>query len=81
MGNHLHSNIRYDFQWNCVLIPGVFKIPTVTKTEFSLPVNIICDNIREPGNLGSILRTCAAVGCKSVILTKGAFHHFNWLYK
>lgn len=32
---------------------------------------MICDNVREPGNLGAILRASAAVGCKKVILTKG----------
>ncbi|XP_044754041.1 rRNA methyltransferase 3, mitochondrial [Coccinella septempunctata] len=58
-------------------IMGVFKIPDVGETKYSLPVNIICDNIREPGNLGSILRTCAAVGCKSVILTKGCCDVWN----
>lgn len=48
--------------------------------NYSIPVNIICDNIREPGNLGSILRTCAAAGCKTVILTKGNFYFSCRLY-
>ncbi|XP_055845875.1 rRNA methyltransferase 3, mitochondrial [Episyrphus balteatus] len=36
-----------------------------------LPITVICDNIREPNNLGSIIRTCAAVPCEQVIVLKG----------
>lgn len=52
---------------------GIFKTPDVHQLEIknSLPITVICDNIREPGNLGAILRTSAAVGAKSVLLTKG----------
>lgn len=38
----------------------------------AVPVTIICDNVREPGNLGAILRVAAGAGCERVILTKGA---------
>ncbi|XP_045475340.1 rRNA methyltransferase 3, mitochondrial [Harmonia axyridis] len=58
-------------------IMGVFKIPELKETKYSLPVNIICDNIRDPGNLGSILRTCAAAGCKTIICTKGCCDIWN----
>lgn len=34
-------------------------------------MTVICDNVREPSNLGAILRTCSGVGCEEVILTKG----------
>lgn len=37
----------------------------------SLPLTVICDNIREPNNLGSIIRSCAAASCSKVIITKG----------
>lgn len=37
----------------------------------SLPLTVICDNIREPNNLGSIIRSCAGASCSKVIITKG----------
>lgn len=36
-----------------------------------LPISIICDNIREPNNLGAMIRVAAAAGVDQVILTKG----------
>ncbi|XP_063925086.1 rRNA methyltransferase 3, mitochondrial [Zophobas morio] len=54
-------------------IMAIFKLPSVEDftPKHALPITVICDNIREPGNLGTILRICAAVGCERVILTKG----------
>lgn len=37
----------------------------------TLPISVICDNIRDPGNLGTIIRTCASIGCDRLIATKG----------
>lgn len=53
---------------------GIFKTPDVQKNKpikNALPLTVICDNIREPGNLGSIMRSVAAVGCEKLILMKG----------
>ena len=53
---------------------GIFKTPNVHKNEpvdNALPLTIVCDNIREPGNLGSIMRAAAAVGCEKLIIMKG----------
>ncbi|GFR15159.1 rRNA methyltransferase 3, mitochondrial [Trichonephila clavata] len=53
----------------------VFKRPTTEKlhilSEPVIPVTIICDNIRDPGNLGAIIRNAAAAGCENILLTKG----------
>ncbi|GBM49964.1 hypothetical protein AVEN_20666-1, partial [Araneus ventricosus] len=53
---------------------GVFKKPTTETlhilSEPVIPVTLICDNIRDPGNLGSIIRNAAAAGCQNILLTK-----------
>lgn len=36
-----------------------------------IPITVICDQVREPNNLGGIIRTCAALPCTKVILLKG----------
>ncbi|NWX97783.1 MRM3 methyltransferase, partial [Nothoprocta ornata] len=68
--------------WSDVVTPqgllGIFSKPDYTKMAYpadqlsnSLPLVLICDNIRDPGNLGTILRSAAGAGCKKVLLTKG----------
>lgn len=57
-------------------IMGVFKKPNINEQYehnlySALPITVICDNIREPNNLGSIIRTCAAIPCKKIIVAKG----------
>lgn len=55
-------------------IIGIFEIPDVTakqSADDAIPLTIICDNIREPGNLGTIVRAAAAVGCEKLLLMKG----------
>ncbi|XP_069883523.1 rRNA methyltransferase 3, mitochondrial isoform X2 [Dipodomys merriami] len=42
-----------------------------TQVHNSLPLLLICDNLRDPGNLGTILRSAAGAGCSKVLLTKG----------
>ena len=41
------------------------------KARPTVPLSLICDNIRDPGNMGTILRSAAAAGCRDVLLTKG----------
>lgn len=36
-----------------------------------MPLVLICDNVRDPGSLGTILRCAAAAGCERVLLTQG----------
>ncbi|XP_001605709.1 rRNA methyltransferase 3, mitochondrial [Nasonia vitripennis] len=53
-------------------VMGIFKRPEPLKVKkSSLPITIICDNVRDPGNMGSILRAAAGVGVEKVVLTKG----------
>ncbi|XP_072325939.1 rRNA methyltransferase 3A, mitochondrial [Scyliorhinus torazame] len=46
------------------------KYPSVQQ-EHTIPLSLIGDNIRDPGNLGTILRSAVAAGCSKVLLTKG----------
>ncbi|XP_052660629.1 rRNA methyltransferase 3, mitochondrial [Harpia harpyja] len=68
--------------WSDVVTPqgliGIFSKPDHAKMSYpaaqltsSLPLLLICDNIRDPGNLGTILRSAAGAGCEKVLLTKG----------
>ncbi|XP_003800167.2 rRNA methyltransferase 3, mitochondrial isoform X1 [Otolemur garnettii] len=68
--------------WSDLVAPqgimGIFAKPdhvkmTYPKTQLhhSLPILLICDNLRDPGNLGTILRSAAGAGCSKVLLTKG----------
>lgn len=58
----------------CPGILGVFKHQESCKnysSHKSLPVTVILDQVREPGNIGGILRTLASVGIDHAILMKG----------
>ncbi|NWY65206.1 MRM3 methyltransferase, partial [Erithacus rubecula] len=68
--------------WSDLVTPqgllGIFSKPDPAKMCYpaaqlanSLPLLLICDNIRDPGNLGTILRSAAGAGCQKVLLTKG----------
>ncbi|MBN3304902.1 MRM3 methyltransferase, partial [Amia calva] len=66
--------------WSDLVTPqgviAIFSRPEVGKLVFPqqqepLPLSLICDNIRDPGNVGTILRCAAAAGCQRVLLTRG----------
>ena len=42
-----------------------------------LPITLICDNIRDPGNMGTIIRTASAVGCSKVLAMKGKIENVD----
>ncbi|XP_017875489.1 rRNA methyltransferase 3, mitochondrial [Ceratina calcarata] len=55
---------------------GIFNTPDLQNNAAhdnndAIPLTVICDNIREPGNLGSIMRAVAGVGCEKLIVMKG----------
>lgn len=50
---------------------------TPGKFIFADPFLLVLDGLQEPGNIGTILRTAAAVGLTEVALTKGTVDPFN----
>ncbi|RWS17519.1 DNA mismatch repair protein Mlh1-like protein [Dinothrombium tinctorium] len=57
---------------------GIFERPSPklisemhAKRTHHLPLTLIADNIRDPGNLGTLIRASAAAGIDKVICTKG----------
>uniref|UniRef100_A0A671QHK3 Mitochondrial rRNA methyltransferase 3a n=1 Tax=Sinocyclocheilus anshuiensis TaxID=1608454 RepID=A0A671QHK3_9TELE len=76
--------VRYEDMktWSDLVTPqgviAIFSKPDASCLVFpkdarlqSVPLFLLCDNIRDAGNLGTILRCAAAAGCDSVLLTKG----------
>lgn len=56
----------------CPGILAIFERPKeVQSDENCLPITVVCDNIREPSNLGSIFRVAAALPCRRVVVIKG----------
>ena len=58
-----------------VCCAGVFAKPAVGEVLCPqpgiLPLTLICDNVRDPGNMGTLIRTAAAAGCKKILTSKG----------
>uniref|UniRef100_A0A4W3I4X3 Uncharacterized protein n=1 Tax=Callorhinchus milii TaxID=7868 RepID=A0A4W3I4X3_CALMI len=68
--------------WSDLVTPhggmGIFRRPDHAKMKYptvqqenTVPLSLICDNIRDPGNLGTILRSAVAAGCSKVLITQG----------
>lgn len=60
----------------CPGIMGVFKKPSMDDIEIlrmgtAIPVSVILDNVRDPGNMGTLIRSAAAAGCSQLLLSKG----------
>ncbi|VDP37455.1 unnamed protein product [Soboliphyme baturini] len=60
---------------------GVFDKPdndfVAELQEQKIPLILICDNIREPGNIGSVIRSFAGIGCEKILMTKGKYMEFR----
>lgn len=66
--NHVESPQPIMF-WIQVDSPGQIPLPSCN--------TVYLDSIQDPGNLGTILRTCAAVGISSVYLSKGCVNPWS----
>lgn len=48
-----------------------------TKIDFSQDNYLILDNVQDPGNMGTIIRTCDSLNMKQIIVSKGAADIYN----
>lgn len=56
---------------------AVFPFPDLEIPAMTRPFYLIADQIRDPGNLGTLLRSAAAAGVTAVMLTEGSVDPFN----
>lgn len=54
---------------------GLFDKPqpgeVLAHSKQQLPITLIFDSLKDPGNAGTLIRSAAAVGCERIITTKG----------
>jgi len=55
----------------------VCRFPQVVDCDFSEGTHLLLDNVQDPGNVGTIIRTAHAFGIRSVILTEGSADIYN----
>lgn len=61
-------------------IMAVCKMPSYTEEDMLKTEShfiLVCDQISDPGNLGTMIRTAEAVGVDSVLLTNGTVDAYN----
>jgi TrmH family RNA methyltransferase len=56
---------------------AVFPFPDIGVPDDVAPLFLVLDQVREPGNLGTLIRTAAASGATAVYLTEGTVDPFN----
>lgn len=60
-------------------VVAAFKIPQQAPEPRAegVPLVLVCDNVQDPGNLGTILRTAEAAGACAVLLSREAADPYN----
>ncbi|KRZ39252.1 S-adenosylmethionine mitochondrial carrier protein [Trichinella pseudospiralis] len=63
-------------------IMAVAKKPTyeeISKSNDSniLPLTVICDGMKDPGNVGSLIRSLAAIGCRRILAVTGCCYFWE----
>lgn len=60
-------------------IMAVIEKPTLEENpiDFNQEVSLILDNIQDPGNMGTILRTADSINLKQIIVSKGSADCYN----
>ncbi len=73
----------FDYVSETVTPQGVIAVCRMREYEFSdieLGENslvVVCENLQDPGNAGTIIRTADAAGAKAVIMAKGSVDLYN----
>ena len=52
-------------------VVALCRLPSEFPSRETIPLYLICEGVRDPGNLGTLIRTAAAVGCRMVLTLKG----------
>lgn len=61
----------YSILTTCPGLIGIFNRPIVKPKKQAFPISVVCDNIREPNNIGSVIRIANALPAMEVLLPKG----------
>ena len=58
---------------------GIIAVANMKPLDVSLEGSfyLLCDKVQDPGNLGTIIRSCHAAGVDGIILTKGTVDVYN----
>ncbi len=79
--NHTVSDRLYARLSNTVNPQGILAVCRMPKNEFKAhsktPLYIFLENIQDPGNMGTIIRTADAAGADGVFLSKGCVDIYN----
>lgn len=73
----------FDYVSDTVTPQGIIAVCKMENTDFSdieLDENsmvVVCENLQDPGNAGTIIRTADAAGAKMVIMAKGCVDIYN----
>lgn len=73
----------FDYVSDTVTPQGIMAICKMEEWSFSdieldeKSLIVVCENLQDPGNAGTIIRTADAAGAKAVIMTKGCVDIYN----
>lgn len=73
----------FDYVSDTVTPQGVMAICRMEEVSFSdielsdKSLIVVCENLQDPGNAGTIIRTADAAGAKAVVITKGSVDIYN----
>lgn len=77
IGSFLHQHCTYVLTFVNLSITALCKIQREAQIDTltaTLPITVVCDQIKDPATIGGIIRTAQSVGCSAVILVKGKLY-------